>query len=237
MQHDFAEIPLRAGPPSDVQEVPSEIVESYRGRVPEALLEFWQEVGWCSYQNGYFWVCDPRMFAGVLAEVFKDDPEYADSDFVIFKYDAFGKLYGWSNRYKIVMLDIAAYNPVFSTQEDEVRPETPEPWSDEKYIANSIALAREEREYYAENDLNDFERGLASLGRLRDGEIYGYSPAFALGGSGAPETLIKAQIVEHLLMLVQFVRIGIERYVLDTSDAANPMGRMEQIRTIGPQSP
>ncbi|MBA5800666.1 MULTISPECIES: GAD-like domain-containing protein [Rhizobium] len=233
MQQDFAEIISKVGQPSHIRPVPADVIEAYRGRVPDGLLEFWAEVGWCSFQDGYYWVSDPGAFSGLLKDVFRNDPEFAQADFVIFKYDAFGKLYGWQNDTKVITLDIAAYNPVFSSQHDEQRPDTGEHWSDDRYVANSISLAKEERSYFAEQDLNDFERALNALGPLNPGEIYGYSPAFALGGQGTPETLVKAPIIEHLLMLNQFVHIGVERYVLDTTDPNNPYGRLERVREIG----
>ncbi|WP_170961428.1 GAD-like domain-containing protein [Rhizobium sophoriradicis] len=233
MQQDFAEIIPKAGQPSNVRPVPHDVIEAYRGRVPDGLLEFWTEVGWCSFQDGYFWVSDPQAFDGLLRDVFQNDPEYAQADFVIFKYDAFGKLYGWRNDTKIITLDIAAYNPVFSSQQVEERPVTSERWTDDRYVANSISLAKEERTYFAEQDLNDFERALSALGPLKSGEIYGYSPAFALGGQGTPETLVKTPIIEHLLMLNQFVRIGVERYILDANDSNNPYRRLERVREIG----
>ncbi|MEZ2223268.1 GAD-like domain-containing protein [Rhizobium sp. RCC_161_2] len=233
MQKDFADVLSKAGRPSNIRAAPTDVIEAYRGRVPGGLLEFWGEVGWCSFQDGYFWVCDPRVFDGLLKDVFRGDPDYASADFVIFKYDAFGKLYGWRNDTKIITLDIAAYNPVFSSQHDEQRPDTGEQWSDDRYVANSIALAKEERDFFKEQDLNDFERGLDRLGPLAPGEIYAYAPAFAFGGSGAPETLVKAPIVEHLLLVSQTVHIAVERYVLDTADPANPFGRLERVREIG----
>lgn len=234
MQADFADIGWKAGPPSNVAPAPAAVIETYRGRVPDGLLEFWSEIGWCSFQNGYVWVPDPHLFDGLLAEVFRGDPEFDPPHFVIFMYDAFGKLYGWSSDTKIVTLDIAAYNPNFSPMSAEVRQQTGDVWSDDRYVANSIALAKKERDYFADNDLSDFERALVTLGPLSPGEIYGYNPSFALGGSGAPETLIKAPIVEHLLMLSQLVRIGVERYVLDPTDTSNPMGRRERVRELGP---
>lgn len=232
MQQDFAEALNQAGLPSDRERVPPEVCDTFRSRVPSGLIEFWTEVGWCSFQEGYFWICDPRPFAGLLEGVFGGDPEYDASEFVIFKYDAFGKLYGWSERSKLMMLDIAAYKPVFSSQGNEVRPGA-EAWTDDRVVANSIAVAEEEREYFADNDLNDFERALLALGPLRQGEIYAYNPSFALGGGGAPETLVKAPVVEHLLLVSQLVKVGVEKYILDPTDAGNPMGRFEKVRVLG----
>ncbi|MGC9357443.1 MAG: GAD-like domain-containing protein, partial [Anaerolineae bacterium] len=43
------------GPPTQVQPVPTEAVEHYRGRLPDDLLTFWQEVGWCAFAGGLLW--------------------------------------------------------------------------------------------------------------------------------------------------------------------------------------
>nr|BFE94926.1 hypothetical protein GCM10020185_54620 [Pseudomonas brassicacearum subsp. brassicacearum] len=34
--------------------VPDSQIAKYRGVLPEALLDYWQDEGWCGYANGLF---------------------------------------------------------------------------------------------------------------------------------------------------------------------------------------
>ncbi|MGR9431746.1 GAD-like domain-containing protein [Rhizobium leguminosarum] len=55
--------------PSDAE------IEAYRGKLPDFLLRFWTDHGWCSWSDGQYWLCNPSLPKPVLGYVFRGDPE------------------------------------------------------------------------------------------------------------------------------------------------------------------
>jgi len=49
-------------------DVPPEAIEKWRGKLPELLLTYWQEVGWCCYANGLFWIVNPDDYEDLVDE-------------------------------------------------------------------------------------------------------------------------------------------------------------------------
>jgi hypothetical protein len=223
------------GEPSDVVPVDESVIGAYEGKLPAGLLDVWREVGWGSFLDGYIWLCNPGLFEGVVAEIFEGDPEFHAPGFTIFMYDAFGGLYGWRNDTHLVTLEIADVGPSFRFSASQKRPGNPEQWDQDQLVAHIIGNKREEREYFSQADVDDFDYATENLGRLEPGEIYGYVPLPALGGSAEPETLRRVQAREHLLIASQVARPVYERYVLDESAPDHPMGRLEPVRLIGSQ--
>lgn len=58
------------GQGTNCQAVSGETTAKYRGRLPEELLQFWQENGWCAYGNGMFWLVNPDVYSDVLPDWF-----------------------------------------------------------------------------------------------------------------------------------------------------------------------
>lgn len=113
---EFATIIPTLGAPDHVRPVPPERIDAYRGRVPDGLLRFWQDVGWCSFLNGYYWLCDPDDFAPVLDKVLDGDPELRATDYAFFLHDGFGGLTGWNPVTKLMAFDVASALPSLSVQ-------------------------------------------------------------------------------------------------------------------------
>ena len=55
------------GGPVDRQEVPASSIERFKGKLPNQLLEYWAEHGWCGYGDGIFWIVNPQEYEGVVA--------------------------------------------------------------------------------------------------------------------------------------------------------------------------
>ena len=41
--------------------------ERYRGKLPNLLLDYWAEHGWCGYGDGIFWLVNPQEYEGVVS--------------------------------------------------------------------------------------------------------------------------------------------------------------------------
>ena len=49
-------------------EVPTSSIEKCRGKLPDQLLKYRQQEGWCAYANGLFWTVDPDEYEDLLDE-------------------------------------------------------------------------------------------------------------------------------------------------------------------------
>ncbi|MDR9819165.1 GAD-like domain-containing protein [Rhizobium hidalgonense] len=71
-------------------------IEAYRGKLPDFLLRFWADHGWCSWSNGQHWLCDPSLPKPVLDYVSCGDPELDPAKMYAFGYTAFGEIDIWN---------------------------------------------------------------------------------------------------------------------------------------------
>lgn len=180
MGSQFAKFEAVHGAAEDVVPVPDDVVEQYRGRLPDELLAEWQATGWCSYADGFIWLVDPGQFDGEIARWLPDEPPS-----LVFLRTAFGSL-GYWNGEKAQLLDVTdGHNITLLKKMSHVF---------------DYSLAREgfleivmDRDYFRE--------ALPRLGRLAADECYGYFPPKAMGGDGTPDTLQKVKLREHLDIL------------------------------------
>jgi hypothetical protein len=54
MDEDFACFLAEFGPAIDKRDVPPSTIARYRGKLPDQLLAYWDEYGWCGYADGLF---------------------------------------------------------------------------------------------------------------------------------------------------------------------------------------
>lgn len=197
MDRVFARIIEKFGAPIDRQEVPSSSIERYRGKLPDQLLVYWAEHGWCGYGDGAFWLVNPQEYEGVVASWLEGTPlEKLDSYHLIAR-SAFGDLYFWGEKTG-ASLNITS---ILS-----------------RYLTFSSALGDEQmdkqlRNFLLTRDLesNDYGRLLKpakkKLGVLSHDEMYGFVPALMLGGADTLEHLGKVKAVEHLTLLSQIAEL------------------------------
>ncbi|KJQ53336.1 GAD-like domain-containing protein [Microbacterium sp. SA39] len=48
--------------------VPAEIVEDYRGRVPDELVEIWEQYGYGTFADGFLRVIDPKLYEAEVGD-------------------------------------------------------------------------------------------------------------------------------------------------------------------------
>ncbi len=191
-----------------------ETLEFFKGKLPERLLEYWQEYGFCGWAEGIFWLVNPQDYHDIL-QTWLQDTEFAkraesgvDSYYVIGR-SAFGDLIVWGTT-SGQSLDISSnYGMIFPSDYLEklrVRGE-------DRQIELFFATMR--KEPLDEKDVNEkllFERAYNNLGPLNDDEMYAFVPALALGGTNKLENLKKVKAIEHLNFLAD---LGEKRVMAD----------------------
>lgn len=188
------------GPPLVRRDVPSDKIEKFRGKLPNKLLEYWQEYGWCGYAKGLFWTVDPDEWEGVL-EAWIGDTEFMERDaYYVIGRTAFGQLILWGETTGQSLKVTTVYGMIFPSF-DEARFQERGP---DLTIQLFFSACSKERFDLADRDENLlFDRALEKLGPLDQNTMYGFVPALAMGGESTLERLQKLDAHVHLDILSQ----------------------------------
>lgn len=229
----FANLIRKLGEPELAQKVLKQEAESYRGRLPDALLKFWQEHGRGSYRDGTYWICDPAPYQVIINEMFKFDPKYRPEEMTVVGHDAFGDIWVWHDRFHDVTVHTNAgevYNPPESSYTDD---ETGEEFSPDFSIGGYISGFRNFDPPCDDDGEPLIPQAIERLGRLNHNEIYGYVPALALGGQNMAKNLQKFSAPEHMMFLASLQPLVLTD--LTPPEPGHPYGRVVPVRKIGRQ--
>ncbi len=202
MDDDFEYFLDTMGPALDRRYVPPSSIARYRGKLPDQLLAYWEEHGWCGYAEGLFWTVDPQEYEPVLEAWIGGTPFMEQDVYHLIARSAFGDLFFFGEKtgasLQVFAADACAIAPTFrpANLNKDVR-------------AFFISLSRESCDFSDSDGMPLFGPALKQLGRLRRDEVYGFVPALALGGSTTLDRLQKVRAVEHLVILAQLAPLDV----------------------------
>lgn len=196
---DFAYFIEKFGEPQFRQQPDLEDIERWRGRLPDRLLQYWQDEGWCAYAKGLFWTVDPQVYEDTVDEWLDGSPlEQIDAYHVIAR-TAFGELYLCGEKSGCGAHVAPHLNAIFAR---DVKPkakatlEKEQPWFFSDMTPGNCDIKDHEEQPL-------FNRALQTLGPLAADEMYGFEPALVAGGSKSLSHLRKVKILPHLSILRQ----------------------------------
>jgi hypothetical protein len=197
----------KMGPASDRRYVPPSTIEYYRGRLPDRLLSYWEEYGWCGYSDGRFWTVNPQEYEPVLEAWIGDTPFMEQDSYHVIARSAFGKLLFWGERsgcsLEIQPWDALAFPSKAATEYIvEGRAEEAVSW----FFAG---LRPEYFDTVDDEGQQLFDVVRKKLGSLKSDELYGFVPAVALSGAATLANLQKVKAIEHLVVLAQFAELRV----------------------------
>jgi len=198
------------GPASQIHIVPEDVIERYRGKLPNQLLKYWKLYGWASYGQGLFRTVNPEEYAPVVDAWLDRTPFEEGDDYYLIACGAFGELYLWGTRSGHSISIKAPLGMIFPNDSD--RSDIAAGRAD--FLARLFFSSLDKKQVDFEDDTQKplFERALKRLGPLAPDEMYGFVPALALGGPRRLDHLQKVKAVEHLLILAQ---LGERRIMAD----------------------
>ncbi|MFL6210653.1 MAG: GAD-like domain-containing protein [Pyrinomonadaceae bacterium] len=179
----FTEFKKKFGAGRKCRPATAESLREYQDRLPAALLEEWQETGWCSYDDGLLWLVNPAELADVLADWL--DPA---AGHLVIGRTSFGDLLLW-NQQGLHYLHVVFEGIAFQTDRIDI-------------YFNSLITRDEYLDEVLDRPLH--RRAVKKLGELEYDECYGFEPAVALGGPGTLDTLRVVKLREYLGLLAQF---------------------------------
>lgn len=181
-------------------EVPEARIDDWRGRLPDQLIAYWKDEGWCSYANGLFWTVNPDDYEDLVDEWLHDSFLEQIDEFHVIARSAFGELFLWGQKTGgSVTILCATHSIICLSANLQRRMDDPDFYLRTFFSNKSIDRC----------DLDDesgqplFERALAALGPLEPDEVYGFEPAIVLGGKMRLENLAKLKLDVHLTILRQ----------------------------------
>jgi hypothetical protein len=199
MDEDFAGFLNDFGPAFDKRYVPPSSIERYRGKLPDQLLSYWAEHGWCGYANGLFWTVDPQEYDPVLEAWIGDTPFMEQDAYHLIARSAFGELYFWGEKTGD-SLGIFAPGSYCIPRKS-------------RFVGEKMDFGMRLFFGALSRKVNDFAGmftpALEKLGRLKHDEMYGFVPALALGGTSTLANLQKVKAVEHLVLLAQLAPLDV----------------------------
>ena len=199
MDENFEYFLERMGPAIDQRQVPSSSIEHYRGKLPDQLLAYWEEHGWCGYADGLFWTVNPQDYEPIL-EAWIGETAFMERDaYHVIARGAFGKLHLWGETTGDSLFISAPGSYCIPTESIFV--------GERMNFGVQVFFGGMSRQ------LNDFDgmfsSALKKLGRLKFDEIYGFVPALAVGGAATVDHLQKVKAVEHLAILAQLKPLSV----------------------------
>ena len=181
------------GPAIDRRDIAPEVLERFKGKLPNQMLAYWTEHGWCGYADGLFWTVNPEDYEPVL-DAWLGDTSFVDEDALhIIARTAFGHLLIWGEKSGFT-LQLFAPGSYVITQETATQKK------DLEFSSQTFFSVQKMRPFEFDGR---FKAALQRLGRLSRDEMYGFVPALALGGAADVTHLEKVKAVEHLVLLAQ----------------------------------
>ncbi|MEP4198651.1 MAG: GAD-like domain-containing protein [Aliishimia sp.] len=164
------------GPLTNTQPVSEDVIRMYEGRVPNALLDVWDNYGIGDLGEGRLRLCMPGALRSAAQSLFRGDPEFT-SDVHIVAYGAFGDLVIWSERHQFVFVSM-----VLSSVEAPILFNEGLRVSDDQAVINDLLLLHPQ----AMDTTDDagqpmFADALEKYDKLPLMHIYGMQPAASFG--------------------------------------------------------
>ena len=212
------------GPPAKAEVVDEKGVASLSPLLPSDLVGFFAKYGVGMWLKGKFQFCRSDLYDRVCQSVLNGDVEFRPEESAIFGFTAFGEVFIWNREHKALVQvklarQIATTNPYTRTSQHPELAIT----DVLRFIDKNFTDLREDT---PEAPLL-FARAVKKLGELELGQVYGFAPALALGGSATIDRLFKMNALEHLAFLAQLRPARLMNY---------KDGREEFIRVLGPSS-
>jgi len=200
-------------------EVPEASFDRWRGKLPDQLLTYWKEEGWCSYASGLFWTVNPDDYEDLVDEWLHDTFLEQIDEFQVIARSAFGELFLWGQKTGGSVTILCATHSIICLSANLKR------WVDDPdfYMRTFFSNKSIDRcDIDDESGLPLFKRALSALGPLEPDEVYGFEPAIVLGGKIRLENLAKLKLDVHLTILRQLAAPAIPFSDVDIEKLLSP---------------
>ena len=209
------------GPAEFTQPASQALIERYRGKLPDQMLEYWRTWGFCSFGKGLFWTVNPDDYTAIVEQWLQGTGLLSKDNFYVIGRSAFGELFLWGTRSGQSLVIYPVLAMIFP------RDQTAEITAGKgDFLAQTFFGGRKKTSLDKKDDQGSdlFDRAFQKLGQLGPEEMYGFVPALALGGRPTLSNLRKVTTIPHLSMLAQ---LGEPTFMRDIVKNAQGLGLMK----------
>lgn len=208
--NDFDAIIERNGPLSGARPVPADVIEAYRGKLPDMVMDLWRTQGTGAWVKGLFTICVPDDFKGLLSQVFHADQDFSHTDCRVFGYSAFGLVFAWSERHGLVRVDLLRSEV---TAQGLTKEGKPGPSVNALTAMLYMLTERDSLDVLDDDGKKLFARAVKMLSQPGAGQAFGFFPALALGGAPRLDNIRIVPALEHFVFLAQLQQFKLVDYL------------------------
>ncbi|MBJ8425205.1 MULTISPECIES: GAD-like domain-containing protein [Acinetobacter] len=204
------------GPPIYSEVVSDDIINKYKGKLPNQLLEYWKAFGFSGWGNGLFWLVNPEEYQDTLDVWLENIEIQPHEEYFVIARSAFGDLEIWGTIHGNCYTISPIMNQIFPNIQDIE--------TGEEDLLIRIFISSKEKKLLDIKDYRNkplFERVVKKYGVLTKNEMFGFEPALVLGGEAKLENVRKLPIISHLQFLAS---LDTPRMMLDIGKYVDEQG-------------
>ena len=160
--------------------LPADFIEGFKEMLPEEMIYVWEEYGLGIFGNGYFRVIDPKVYAGVVEEIYS-----AGKECVPLMVTALGDVLVWDDDAVCYELIFCRYG-IYKLFEEDIFPKL----LDKEFIEGFFEPV-------------NYNEAVKLYGVPDFDECFGYVPLLALGGGETADHLKRCKAREHIYLISQ----------------------------------
>jgi len=203
LDEDFEYFLEKLGSPTDQKSCVTETINKYTGKLPDRLLAYWQEYGFCGFNNGLFWIVNPDDFEDTLDE-WLEHTDIPDQDiYHVFARNAFGDLFLWGEE--------TGYKYEITARRGWVIEKKGKPRSEHNIAIEWFFGGANVDDHDIDNEHGKplFDKCVKKFGALQADEMFGFEPSLIVGGESQLTNINKVNIDIHLSILAQFGQVEV----------------------------
>ena len=173
------------------KEMPKEIIEKYKGQVPDEVIEIWKNYGLGSFLNGYLRVINPDDYKELI-----EDTYFSGKESIPLFTTAFADVITWQeNEYIGIVL--------YRLEDFEIMA------SGMDFFFSDIYTEKNFTDKYF--DLKLYEKAVKKYGELEYNQSFCFVPLLGLGGKKSVDNLDKGDTLRHIYLITELVgKVGID---------------------------
>ncbi|MEZ5508236.1 MAG: GAD-like domain-containing protein [Gammaproteobacteria bacterium] len=201
MDSSFKCLMEEIGKPDFSTPATTDSIEKYRGLLPDRLLEYLAEFGFCRFAKGLFWIVNPERYEHIKNDWLPDNVVDRSQCHVIAR-NAFADLYVWSKTHGHIFTIESVDGRVFLKDGDKG-------WLEEGNETRAIQaflglkekdeLDREDFDF--DPEISIFDYAIEQFGPLAEDEMFTFEPALFLSGEQSCQNVRKVNLFIQLDIL------------------------------------
>ena len=190
------------GEPNTISSISDDIFLKYKDKLPDQLMTYWKEYGFCSFKDGLFSIVNPDDYRSTMIDWIHKTEVFKKDSFHVIARSGFGDLYLWGEKSGNSYIVEPRNSEIFSTGGD--------------YDLISKGKADKAMQFFFSSkgperiDLKDigngkllFAKAVKRFGPLEADEMFTFVPALFVGGEQKMAHVKKENIFIQLDILAK----------------------------------